>query len=104
TLLELFDAPAMATACSVRNVSTVPLQSLALLNSAFVRARAEAFAGRVLREAGVGDDQRLALAYSVSCGRAPRADERAACRRFLAARRALSGEERGGEGQTWTDL
>jgi hypothetical protein len=101
TFLELFDAPAMSTTCSLRNTSTVPLQSLALLNSAFVRARAGALAGRLLRDAGAGDDERLTFAYSVSCGRAPRADERAACRRFLAARRAL---EPGGGPQTWTDF
>jgi hypothetical protein len=104
TLLELFDAPAMATSCSVRQVSTVPLQSLALLNSAFARARAGAFAGRLLRHADQGDDQLLTLAYTACCGREPRADERAACHRFLAARRAPAAAEQSGALPAWTDL
>ena len=104
TLLELFDAPVLTTTCSVRNTATVPLQSLALLNSDFARKRAQTFAGRLQREAGAEDDERLTLAYRAACGREPRADERAACRRFLASRRALAAAEPEGEQQTWTDL
>jgi len=104
TLLELFDAPAISTTCSLRNTATVPLQSLALLNSDFARARAQAFADRLQREAGTGDDERLNFAYQVSCGREPRGDERAACRKFLTARRSTAVAEREGERQTWTDL
>src|SRR5262249_37350816 len=104
TLLEVFDAPAISTTCSLRSTATVPLQSLALLDCDFARARARAFAGRVLRDGGAGDDQRLALAFGAACGRAPRADERAACYRFLASRREPSAAEPGGEAQTWTDL
>jgi len=47
TVLELFDAPVMVNNCPVRGTSTVPLQSLALLNSAFVRGRGVAFARRI---------------------------------------------------------
>jgi hypothetical protein len=104
TFLELFDAPAISTTCSVRNTATVPLQSLALLNSDFARARARAFAGRLLRDARSADEDRLSVAYEISCGREPRADERAACRRFLAARRGLAAANPDAESQTWTDL
>jgi len=103
TLLELFDAPVISTTCSLRNTATVPLQSLALLNSDFARARARAFAGRLQQEAGAGDDERLTFVYDIACGRQPRADERAACHRFLATRRALPADS-DGERQTWTDL
>src|SRR5207249_8816414 len=71
TLLELFDAPTMVANCSVRNTSTVPLQSLALLNSDFARARARAFAGRLEREAGLEADKRITLAFRLACGRVP---------------------------------
>jgi len=104
TLLELFDAPVISTTCSLRNTATVPLQSLALLNSDFARARAKAFAGRLAKDAGPGDDEQLNFAYRVSCGREPRADERAACRKFLTARRSTAAREPEGEQQTWTDL
>ena len=43
TFLQLFDAPAIVSTCGKRSPSTVPLQSLALLNSEFARARAKAF-------------------------------------------------------------
>src|SRR5262245_51142927 len=44
TMLELFDAPSIVSTCGARTSSTIPLQSLALLNSDFARRRATAFA------------------------------------------------------------
>jgi hypothetical protein len=104
TLLELFDAPAIANTCSLRSTATVPLQSLALLNSDFARARARAFAGRLLEQPEAGDEERLTFAYRASCSREPRSDERAACRRFLASRQALPATQPDADRQTWTDL
>jgi hypothetical protein len=104
TLLQLFDAPAIATTCGARTTSTVPLQALALLNSDFARGRARAFAGRLLREAGPDVDKRLALAFRLACGRDPADDERAACRRFLAAQaRTYAGRGDAAE-RAWADL
>ena len=40
----------------------------------------------------------------MACGREPRADERAACRKFLTARRPTAAAEPEAEPQTWTDL
>src|SRR5262249_52724224 len=40
SLLEVFDAPSIVATCTRRQPSTVPLQSLSLLNSDFVAARA----------------------------------------------------------------
>jgi mono/diheme cytochrome c family protein len=104
TLLELFDAPAMASNCSARTTSTVPLQSLALLNSEFVRARARAFAVRLGREAGGDVDSRLSLAFRLAAGRGPDADERAAARRFLAAQQALYAGDKDADRRAWADL
>src|SRR5206468_8126514 len=70
TFLQLFDAPSIATTCGKRSPSTIPLQSLALLNSEFARARARAFAARLAREAGE-DGKRLTLAFRLACGRPP---------------------------------
>jgi hypothetical protein len=55
TILELFDAPVIVNNCPVRSTSTVPLQSLALLNSAFVRSRAAAFASAARARTSAGD-------------------------------------------------
>jgi hypothetical protein len=102
TILDLFDAPAMATTCSLRNISTVPLQSLALLNSAFVRSQARAFARRLMP---VADDHcRADLAFRLACGRLPRPEEAMASDRFLTAQRQLYTQEKESELQTWTDF
>src|SRR5262249_46588163 len=78
TLLELFDAPAIVAKCSVRNTATVPLQSLALLNSDFARLRASALARRLDKEAGPDANKRITLAYMLACGRPPNDKEREA--------------------------
>jgi hypothetical protein len=99
SLLEVFDAPSIVTTCTLRLPSTIPLQSLSLLNSDFVVTRARTLAERIEREC-----QRTSLAASASCcggdqsddgdaritrafllvtGRAPSVEERAASHRFL---------------------
>jgi hypothetical protein len=104
TLLELFDAPAMASTCAVRTPSTIPLQSLTLLNSDFIRKRARAFAGRLECADSADTDRRLTLAFRLAAGRAPEADERAAAHRFLAAQQALYAAEKDAARKAWTDL
>lgn len=52
TMLNAFDAPNMEPNCERRVSSTVATQSLALLNSEFIRQQSEAFAKRVLTTAG----------------------------------------------------
>jgi uncharacterized protein DUF1553/uncharacterized protein DUF1549 len=73
TLLELFDAPVMVNNCAVRGTSTVPLQSLELLNSDFVRSRAAAFAATT----GAGNNLAGGVhrAIAVAFGRSPTAFE-----------------------------
>jgi hypothetical protein len=83
-VLEVFDAPLIEGSCTRRSASTTPLQSLALLNSEFALARAAAFARRLEREAGVGREARISLAFLLAVGRGPGAEERQAAVRFLA--------------------
>jgi len=52
TMLNAFDAPSMEPNCERRVFSTVATQSLALLNSEFMRNQSVAFAKRVLASAG----------------------------------------------------
>jgi hypothetical protein len=103
TLLQLFDAPAVVGTCGKRSLSTVPLQSLALLNSDFARMRARAFAQRLAREAGA-EERRLTRAFLLACGRPPVEEERAACGQFLKKQRAAYARDRGGEERAWADL
>ncbi|MFO0953848.1 MAG: DUF1553 domain-containing protein [Isosphaeraceae bacterium] len=83
TLLEVFDAPSIVTSCPKRAVSTIPLQSLSLLNSAFASARASGFARRLVREAGAEVDPQVERAFRLAAGRPPSDDEAEAARRFL---------------------
>jgi len=89
SLLEVFDAPSIVTTCTRRLPSTIPLQSLSLLNAGFVVARAQKLAERIERDcpfgaAGqAGDDARITRAFLLTTGRAPDQDERNATRRFL---------------------
>jgi hypothetical protein len=101
TLLELFDAPSIVANCSARTTSTIPLQSLALLNSDFARSRANAFAQRLNQEAGTDTEKRVTRAFRLACGRGPSEAERTASRRFLAAQHQVY--EKGKDG-AWADF
>jgi hypothetical protein len=91
SLLEVFDAPSVVTTCTRRQPSTIPLQSLSLMNSGFVVARAQKLATRLEHEcrgrSGTDcqtvSDARLTRAFLLTIGRAPNADERSAAHRFL---------------------
>jgi cytochrome c553 len=104
TLLELFDAPSIVGTCGERTVSTVPLQSLALLNSPFARLRAAAFARRLETEAGTDETSRLTLAFRLACGREPRPEEQQAARQFLTEQRAVYAADKEEANKEWTDL
>lgn len=75
SLLKVFDAPAMATVCSSRVSSSVPLQSLAQLNSEFALGRATALARRIEQRKPVSDRAAVAAAYRLVLGRDPTSDE-----------------------------
>jgi Protein of unknown function (DUF1553)/Protein of unknown function (DUF1549) len=104
TFLQLFDAPSIVTTCGRRSPSTVPLQSLALLNSEFIRIRAKSFARRLAAEAGDDTTKRLELAFTIVCGRPPAADERAACAKFLTAQCSVYAKEKEPGDRAWADL
>jgi hypothetical protein len=105
SLLDLFDAPTIVSNCPIRGTSTVPLQSLALLNSSFVRARAVALAAAVLkipatRSVPSGND-RIDHAIERTFGREPTATERAASSQFLEQQSATYGAK---DDPAWRDF
>lgn len=130
TLLELFDAPSMVTNCTRRPMSTIALQSLALLNSQFVVGRGAALAARVADEIvagragsaetdhGCGGDAqqgtcavdlwRLERAFNLALAREPSAGERATALEFLTTQsadyRAAGRPESEAHAQAWADL
>jgi cytochrome c553 len=81
--LTLFDFPDPSLIIGERATTTVPAQSLYLMNNAFVLAQAEALADRLLAE-GADDSARLTRAYQLCYARPPSAREMTNARKFLA--------------------
>jgi hypothetical protein len=79
TLLDSFDCPDTSVSTPRRQVTTTPLQALALLNNAFAMRSAEQLAARVDREVGGGADSteraRVVGAYQLALQRAPEEQE-----------------------------
>jgi len=69
--LETFDAPDGILSCGLRVPTTVPTQSLALLNDSFVRKQADIFAARLVALAPVSSRERVERAYQIALGRRP---------------------------------
>ena len=97
--LEIFDAPIMPVNCTQRMNSATVLQSLALLNSDFVRGRSAALAHRLTNGASPPPDELLPRLWQHVLGRPPRERELHEAREFLAAQKeearaaGLAGEE-----------
>ena len=104
TFLQLFDAPAMVSTCGKRTLSTVPLQSLTLLNSEFARARAKSMAARLAREVGADSTKRLTHGFQLACGREPDKAEQALCEQFMAGQRKVFASLNNAEDRVWADL
>jgi hypothetical protein len=82
TLLNVFDQPVMATNCTRRVHSAVPLQSLTLLNDAILLEQADRFAARVAVAAG-SPQERIEAAFRLALGRKPTPKEAAWSQAFL---------------------
>lgn len=89
-LLETFDLPDQNISCGARVVSTVPTQSLVLMNDEWVVRQADLFAQRVKESAGDDLDRQITLAYRLAVGREPDRTEREAARAHLE-KRSLAG-------------
>ncbi|MFN0054666.1 MAG: DUF1553 domain-containing protein [Planctomycetales bacterium] len=81
--LAVFDQPVVATSCPDRGRSAVPLQSLTMLNGAFLWEQAERLAESVEKLSGSHLDAQVAHLFGLVLGRGATADEAASCRRLL---------------------
>ena len=97
SLLSVFDAPNMVVNCSRRPVTTMPLQSLSLLNSEFAVRRSQQLAERLQRE-GQNDAQRVDLAFQWLTGRSPDPQQRDDALDFIQSQSADAGP------RAWADL
>lgn len=104
-MLRVFDFPEPSIIAGQRDQTTVPTQALFMMNSSFVVKQAEHFATRLLSEAGMGEDERLNLAYQLAFGRLPTEVENAKSLEFLEnARASLGGKGEDVETRAWTGL
>src|SRR5437870_8051500 len=70
-MLHAFDAPVMEVNCERRQSSTVPSQSLMLMNSQFILDQAARFAARLKTEAGEERGRQVTRAWQLAFTRAP---------------------------------
>jgi hypothetical protein len=82
SLLSAFDQPLVAVNCASRDVSALALQSLTMMNDAFVVEQAGHLARRVMRAAGVKDSY-VQLAFRYVLARTPTAVEEEVGARLL---------------------
>ena len=74
-LLDSLDCPDPSTKTPTRNMTTTPIQSLGLMNNAFVQRQCRHFAERLKKEAGENSAAQVKLAYRLAFSREPSADE-----------------------------
>lgn len=83
SLLTVFDQPLVATTCQRRDASAVPLQSLTMLNDAFLFEQAEHLASRAALLAGSSPAQQIDTAFRLALARPPDEEETAWCDELL---------------------
>jgi hypothetical protein len=82
-MLHAFDAPVMEVNCERRQSSTVPTQSLMLMNSQFILDQAARFAARLKAEAGEDRARQVLRAWQLAFSRPPTEQESTQAMDFL---------------------
>ncbi|WP_397570988.1 PSD1 and planctomycete cytochrome C domain-containing protein [Schlesneria sp. T3-172] len=103
-ILEVFDSPSIVANCTLRIPTTIPLQSLKLLNSEFVRSRSAAFAKRVLSDVEGPLTRRIDYAFELAVGRPATSDESAFAIDFLERQPAEYPGQADAEERAWVDF
>ncbi|HCC57075.1 MAG TPA: hypothetical protein DEQ47_07380 [Solibacterales bacterium] len=83
-MLEAFDMPDTHESCGRRNQTITAPQAMSLLNSKVSLEWAQAFAGRVLQQAGADPRAQIERAYRLAFGRRPDGFEKDSILTFLA--------------------
>ncbi len=87
-----FDSPDMMSSCGARSVSVHALQSLTLINSAFMLDQSRLLAARLLREAGGNQARAIDRLYRLTVGRPPRPGEARLAASFIASQSLIVAE------------
>ncbi len=88
-MMEAFDMPDTHESCGRRNQTITAPQAMSLLNSKVSLDWAEAFAGRIIRQAPNDANAQIDLAYRLAYGRHPDGFEKDAVQTFLAKQKSL---------------
>jgi hypothetical protein len=102
-LLQMFDVPEALQSIGERSVTTVPTQSLAFMNSPFVRGAAQKLAARVRPKSDVELGQAIEQAYLIALARRPTATEAKRMQSFVEIQTASYGRTPQAREQALTD-
>jgi len=104
TLLAAFDAPSIVFNCTARPRTTMPLQSLSLLNSEFAVRRASEFAFRVKNDSSNDIVDRIHRAFTLVAGRKADSGELNLAQKFLADQAKVYSDAPMAEERAWADF
>jgi hypothetical protein len=104
SLLNVFDSPTIVFNCVQRSASTMPLQSLSLLNSEFVVNQARHFAERIDREAVSSPEERVTRAFLLALARGPTDAEMGLALDFVRTQRDYYAPKADAELNAWSDF
>jgi hypothetical protein len=104
TFLAAFDAPSIVFNCTARPRTTMPLQSLSLLNSDFAVRRASEMAFRIEHDAGCDVAKRVDRAFMLIVGRKPDASELKLAQKFLKDQQTVYSDAPMSAERAWADF
>ncbi|MFT5095122.1 MAG: hypothetical protein ACI93T_003969, partial [Porticoccaceae bacterium] len=102
-ILQLFDAPDAIQSIGNRNVTTVPPQALAMMNSPFVRTIADKFAARISSDKDLATEDIVERAYWLALSRPPETGEVERMTAFLNSQTQSYGNDDKGKKLALTD-
>jgi hypothetical protein len=91
-MLEVLDMPDTHESCARRETTISAPQALTYLNSELVLSWAQAFAGRVLKEAGTDRNAQIERAYLLAYSRLPNGSEKDTAMTFFSRHQAILAE------------
>ncbi|MCY2979404.1 MAG: PSD1 and planctomycete cytochrome C domain-containing protein [Planctomycetota bacterium] len=92
-MMTMFDAPEPTQSIGARSVTTVPTQSLVMMNSPFVRQQAEKLFARIRPAPDAPLETSIDKGYEIALGRTPTATERSRMLAFIQQQRTADGSE-----------
>ena len=85
TMMNKFDTSDLHNSCHRRDITTTPIQALALINGSWALSRAEKFAKQINNSGAKSREERITNAFRTAFGRAPETRELEEVQRFLEA-------------------